>query len=78
MRGSLARDEKPLIGLILGGSCEMTHLFWENEWRRLSSLRFWSGFMAFRRLESLRHSFRKTPDLGDSRETSMDAALFPQ
>jgi len=56
----------------------MTHLFWENEWRRLSSLRFWSGFMAFRRLESLRHSFRKTPDLGDSRETSMDAALFPQ
>jgi hypothetical protein len=38
----------------------MKHLLWPNEWRRLSSLRFWPVFMAFRRLESLRHSFRKT------------------
>ena len=38
----------------------MTHLSWHNKWRRLSSLRFWRVLMAFRRLESLRHSFRKT------------------
>jgi hypothetical protein len=30
----------------------MTHLFLQNEWRRLSSLRFWPVVMAFRRLES--------------------------
>jgi len=38
----------------------MKHLLWRNEWRRLSSLRFWSFFTAFRRLESLRHPFHKT------------------
>jgi hypothetical protein len=38
----------------------MEHLPWRHEWRRLSSLRFLYVFMAFRRLESLRHSFRKT------------------
>jgi hypothetical protein len=41
----------------------MAHLFWQKEWRGLSSLRFWAVFMAFRRLESLRHSFRKTLDI---------------
>jgi hypothetical protein len=30
----------------------MTHLFRQNEWRRLSSLRFWPVFTIFRRLES--------------------------
>jgi hypothetical protein len=28
----------------------MTHLFWQSKWRRLSSLRFWPVFMAFRKL----------------------------
>ena len=42
----------------------MRHLPWQNGWRRLSSLRFWAVFMVFRRLESLRHSFRKTLQWG--------------
>ena len=33
-------------------SCEMTHLFWQNKWRRLSSLRFWPVFTAFRRRDA--------------------------
>jgi hypothetical protein len=52
-----------LLGLRNGisrESSEVTHLFRQDEWRRLSSLRFCPVFAAFRRLESLRHSFRKT------------------
>jgi hypothetical protein len=46
----------------------MTHLSWHNKWRRLSSLRFWLVLMAFRRLESMRHSFRKTLHVREKRQ----------
>jgi hypothetical protein len=51
---------RALRGAAREGFCEMKLLQWRNKWRRLSSLRFSSVVVTFRRLESPRHLFRKT------------------